>query len=290
MSLVKTDARHFSATMIAYFDTNIFDHIHKRIGFTDSDLSALRSAVKAGKIKILLSVLNLEETSAALDSCPDVAIAELQLILELADWQRFVKPTNMLLSDDIGCYARGVSVIPPFITDPVLWSNLEKLRNASQKDAADFWADLKDKTQKQKEDFMRAMREGKEKIALHVEKFNRSCKSFNEYWEILAEKFAEALAERVGVLEACKTRGIKGMLEIRSVRLCAGVGLSLTYAQDVEGRVPKIGDSRDQQHAVLSAAANMFVTHDGKLAELVARVPTDDFEVLDLPGLLDRIS
>lgn len=273
----------------AYFDTNVFDHIHKRISVTDSDLSALRSAVKAGKISILLSVLNLEETLAALDSCPDLVMAELQLILDLADWQRFVKPTDMLLSDDISCYARGVSLPPPFITDPVLWSNLEKLRNGSQKDVADIWADVKEKTQKQKENFKESMKKAKEKVLPCLEQLKGKSPSFDEYWGIGADKLVEAFADHVGVLEACKKRDLGGLLGISSVRMCVGVSLSLIYAQDFEGRTPKIDDSRDLQHAVLAAAANMFVTHDKKFTKLVARVPIDDLEVLNLSTLLDRV-
>ncbi len=82
-----------------YFDTNVFDHIHKGIGVTEADRLALRSAVKTGRISLVLSFLNLEEVLSSMESSPSQANAELQLILDLADWQRLVKPPNMLLGD-----------------------------------------------------------------------------------------------------------------------------------------------------------------------------------------------
>lgn len=274
---------------IVYFDTNVFDHIHKRLGVADSDLSALYSAVKAGKISILLSVLNLEEILAALDSCPDLAMAELRLILDLADWQRFVKPTNMLLSDDISCYARADGLTQPFVTDPILESNLQTLVTASPKDIAGLWASIKEETRKQKEGFRNGMRATQQKILPRLKQLQGRNPNFNEYWKIGAEKLAEAFADRVGVVESCRKRGLADLLEIRSVRMCAGVSLSLIYAQDFEGRTPKIDDSRDLQHAVLATAADIFVTHDRKFATLVDRIQIDDFQVVNLDRLLSEI-
>lgn len=72
--------------------------------------------------------------------------------------------------------------------------------------------------------------------------------------------------------------------------MAVGSSLSVAYAETFEKRTPKMGDSRDMQHAVLATVADVFVTHDGPLARLVARIPMDSFRVLDLRALLQEIS
>jgi hypothetical protein len=79
--------------LLVYFDTNVFDHLYKKAaGITEQDLQALRSTVYSGKVSILPSTLDVEEILSALNSCPDLALAELQLMHELADWDKLVKP------------------------------------------------------------------------------------------------------------------------------------------------------------------------------------------------------
>ncbi|MFQ5853753.1 MAG: hypothetical protein ACE5JU_24605 [Candidatus Binatia bacterium] len=275
-------------TKTVYFDTNVFDHIHKGIGITKADLLALRSALGAGKISILLSYLNLEEALSALDSCPALAKAELQLILDLADWKRMVKPANMLLSGDINCYARGEVPSQPFISDPAIQSNLRAMLDPSRQDMGELLTIAKE-SRKQKEEFMAGMRQATKKVLPHAKKLKGQRLTFHEYCERLADKLAESFAERVEVRDACQKRGIKGLLEIRSIRLAVGANLSLTYAQAFEGRTPKFSDSRDICHAVLASAASVFVTQDGAFARLLDRIPIEGFRVVDICELLKEI-
>lgn len=276
----------------AYFDTNVFDHIHKEIGVTGAGLLALRSAVRAGRISILLSVLNLEEVLSALASSPAHAIAELRLILGLADWQRLVKPPNLLLSDDICCYARGDDLPEPFITDPVVESYLRALLNPSQQDIDELWPVVKE-TRQQKEDFVAGMREVNKKVLPRVKEFLKKSQgwrpSFEDYWEGLAGEYAQEFAERAGVLNECQKRGIEGLLEARSVRVAVGVSLSYDYSQTFEGRTPKLGDSRDMHHAVLATAGDMFVTQDRPFARLLSRISIEGFRVVDIRDLLEEV-
>lgn len=279
---------------IVYFDTNVFDHIHKGIGVTEADWLALRSAVEKGRISILLSVLNLEEALCALAQSYSQAREELRLILELAENRRLVKPPGTLLSDDIRSYAKGEALLDPFIAlDSVIHANLRVLVNASQTDI-DKLRLLVMETQKEKENFVAAMREANAEVSPHAREFRRKYQGqppdWEDYWERLAGKFAEGFAERQGLLDACRNRGITGLLGLRSVRMAVAASLSLAYAETFEKRTPKMGDSRDMQHAVLATAADVFVTHDRGLARLLARIPMECFQVLDLRALLQEIS
>lgn len=278
----------FNSQDNVYFDTNVFDHVYKKIGVSKPDLLVLDSAVKTGKISILLSIVNLEEVLCALESCPDLAIAELQFILRLTGRQRMLKPPHLLLRDDIKSYVlTGVSS-KPFIVDSLIQSSLRALQNPSQRDMVELLSVVK-ATREQKEAFNAGMKEIREKILLAAKKLKGLCPSFNDYWKKLAGKLAESFAERVGVLDACKKQTIKGLLELRSVRLGVGMNLSLTYAQTFEGRTPDMGDSRDIHHAILASAADEFVTEDREFARLLSRIPIKDFKVVGLNGLSELI-
>lgn len=281
-------------TKTVYFDTNVFDHIHKGIDVTEADRLALRSAVENGRISILLSVLNLEEALCALEQSPTQAIAELRLTLDLVEKGRLVKPAGMLLGDDIQCYAQGDALLAPFITlGPVIQSNIQALVNPNQRDIKALRLIVKE-TQNQKEDFVIKMREANTKVLPHAKEYLRNAKGrppdWQDYWERFAERFAEGFVEQQELLEGCRDKGIKGLLGVRSVRMAVGASLSLTYAETFEKRTPKMGDSRDMQHAVLATVADAFVTHDHSLARLLARIPVDRFQVLDLTALLQGIN
>jgi len=271
-----------------YFDTNVFDHIYKRTSISESDLLALDSAVKTGKISVLPSITNFEEVVCVLVSRPNLAIAELRLILRLTDIQNLLKPHFLLVSDDIKSYALTGLPSQPFIDDSVIQSILRILQNPSQQDMAELLPVVK-ATQEQKQGLYSGMEETREKILLEAKKLEGRRPSFNDYWKEFAKKRAESFAERVGVLDACKKRGINGLLELRSVRLALGMNLSLFYAQTLERRTPKIGDSRDIHHAIIASAADGFVTDDGEFARLLSRVLIEDFEVMNLNDLFELI-
>jgi hypothetical protein len=91
-----------------YFDTNLYDHLHKRIGVTDTEVDYLVSAVKKGEISVLPSVRNIEEVLSCREADLPTAAAELQLIFDLTGGaRRLIRPQNELLVNDIDCFIRG---------------------------------------------------------------------------------------------------------------------------------------------------------------------------------------
>jgi hypothetical protein len=101
--------------------------------------------------------------------------------------------------------------------------------------------------------------------------------------------FARDLIEEVGVLGKYEDRYINNLLEVRSIKLYIGWIVSYIYGQTFEKRKPNRGDSRDMKHAVLASAADIFVTHDGNLTEIMKRIPIENFEVCSLHELLEKI-
>lgn len=264
-----------------YFDTSAWDHLYKKVGIPESDSAALVSAVKTRKISVLPSITNVEEVLGALNSYPNLAIAELKFILDLADSQRLLKPPHLLLKNDIEAYARTGFPDQPFLQNLEIESYLHMLQNPTQKDRDELLPVMK-VTQENKKGFTTAMKEIRQKIQPEVKKLKGQCRGFDDCWERVACKIAEDFAERVGVLDVCKKRGIGGLLKLRSVRLAVGVNLSLMYAMIFEGRTSHMGDSRDIHHAILASATDEFVTQDKKLQKLLSRVRIEDFSVKSL--------
>ena len=57
-----------------------------------------------------------------------------------------------------------------------------------------------------------------------------------------ARPMAAALADRKGLADACRERGLAGLLRVRTVRLCAGVVMSQIHTEISAGRKPDLGD------------------------------------------------
>ena len=107
------------SSTIAYFDTNIFDNLIKRTNcISDADEARLHAAVSSGRLKIVVSHTTIRETLAALESRPDIARGQLELITSLADWDRFVRLSSEVLENDVKHFAfNGEAANTPFEKD-----------------------------------------------------------------------------------------------------------------------------------------------------------------------------
>ena len=92
--------------MIAYLDTNVFDHLYKKIGCTSCGyrrICASRSTAASSRSRSSIHVLEeilLEPARVA----PEL-VARVKLTLSLANFRRMVKPCDQLITDDIRSYA-----------------------------------------------------------------------------------------------------------------------------------------------------------------------------------------
>ena len=102
--------------MLVYLDTNVFDNLLKKTnGVTHADELQLRAAVTSRQLTIVASNVNLLETIAALRSRPEIARAQLGLIVSLADWDRFIRFSSEVLEDGIRHFAfNGERANTPF--------------------------------------------------------------------------------------------------------------------------------------------------------------------------------
>ena len=126
--------------MIAYFDTNVFDHLERRSnGVTEEDLVRLGRAVKHKCLRVVLSFLTIEETLFIVKSQPKRADARVKLILELGDKHLFALGQELIMNRDIRAYAHGTPSVTPFtVFEPYVELNIRNLAKPTGSDIADL--------------------------------------------------------------------------------------------------------------------------------------------------------
>ncbi len=98
------------------FNTNVFGHLLKKNhGITDCGEASLRSAIKSGVLSVVVGLHVIDETAAN----PRDPVPELRLIWDVCDWDRIVRPADILLRDDMRHFAYNAEPSHPFLDDAV---------------------------------------------------------------------------------------------------------------------------------------------------------------------------
>jgi hypothetical protein len=276
--------------MLVYFDTNVFDNLLKKTqGITARDEASLRAAIRSGAVSVLVGIHAIDETAAnRRDPVP-----QLRLIRELCDWERIVKPADILLMDDIKHFAFSGDAARPFI-EARQRAGLSEAMQMLLPDSERLTKlrDLVQNARLQKQQFRLDIRELKRETQAQflAAKEEQRVRSFDEYCEKESRLVAIWLAEHVGLKQDCERRSLDEFLKIRSVRMAVGMTLSYIWASNVETWKVKASDSGDLQHVIpAAAAADAFVTHDSDLADLARRVPLRGLRVTTLKQLLEDV-
>jgi hypothetical protein len=276
--------------MKAYFDTNVYGHIYRhQHGVTNAVEEKLRSAKEAGTVEIYTSYSVVEETNTGRLVNLDDVNGCLETIRTLAILDPIIRHHPDILEDDIVAFANN-NPLP---------SKFEKALPGLQNI---FW----DHTAKNYEELDKVAVETKEMIVAFSDKMTASFNNkirpqaqvlkdkgeqqpFEDYWNDMAPSWAEQVAERLGVLEKVKARGIDGLLNVHSFCVLTTAQLSLSYANTYERTKFGKENSRDMHHVACASAVPIFVTHDKQLRTVLARKPIKELEVLDLHELLARL-
>ena len=274
--------------MIAYLDTNLFDHLYKKIGCTAADIADLRKAVYGRGLSIPLGIHVLEELLLNQRASPQELVARVKLTLSIASIRRMVKPCDQLIADDIRSYAAAGEADRPLVNVQIQNAITQGIAELIESDGEEFSEEIADAlqdTKRRKERFVNGMNVALQEIASLTGPTSADM-DFTEYFERSASGAAELLANRVGVLHACRDRGIAGLLDIRSVRALVGSALSFIYGQTLAGALPST-DPIDFVHLPSAAAtAEVFVTNDSHLRETVERIPFENLRLMSLAEFL----
>jgi len=115
-----------------YFDTNVYDHINKRLGVSGGDVGYLRRYLKAGGAVLRLSVFNLEEAVGLVRSRPHAARTLANLMRDLASLDKFFREPGELAELSVLSAIRGTEAPDPCLYDQeTLEAGLDRLIEAS---------------------------------------------------------------------------------------------------------------------------------------------------------------
>lgn len=270
-----------------YLDASTYGHIASG-GIPPGDVTAFRDAVARGDVVALPSIVDVEELLGPWEANRQAAIRRLRLARDLVGgFEGMLKEPADLLADAIRAYAAGVAAPAPTLPRRLrrfLASELDRIVDGNSgldNEVSEIIAAVR----AQKEGFHRSMMAALERTRADLRQRSysrgeRQALTFEVYWTEAAASWAEAFADRVGVGDACRARGLDGLLDVRAVRIGVGAALSLVFSQVCEGYQPERNDGYDLGHTIQASAADVFVTRDFPLADRLARVPVKAFRVV----------
>lgn len=275
---------------LVYLDTSMYNFIDEK-RFPEEDVKAFGAAVSRHAITVYLSCANIEELLGQWDTSASAVVKKLRMVRDLVGFENIVKQPADLMTDDIRAYAYGTRPTTPLLPRKQRKSIAAVLHRIVSGDrrldrsVSQVVAEIR----QTKEAFVSLLEQTRD-LALAKLNWNsrdaheRRSITFEELWQVGATPWADALAERAGAVEACRARGLAGVLELRTVRVCVGVALLLVFYQAVgeqgEPRQPRRSDGYDLWHAGMASAAEIFATSDERLAKIAERVPVEGFRVV----------
>jgi hypothetical protein len=272
----------------AYLDSNVFDHLYKKIGCTSADIANLRARIYSRELSVLLSIHTLEKILLDRAARPELLVARTKLTLSLGNFRRMVKPCQQLFNDDLRAYASMETAVRPFIDTNLQNIMTDGIAELVETDGEDLDEEMITALEK--------MRSQKARLLAHLRNAipfepPPAQSSFEQYFSSAAPTMARNLASFAGVAHQCEHRSIDTLLEARSVRMSVGATLSVNYAQLVEHAPISADDAQGLLEAVSAAAvAPTFVTDNAQLRRIISRVPLDNFSIVDLPTFLKNIA
>lgn len=275
--------------MIAYLDTNVFDRLYKKIGCTSADIAQLRKSVYGRGLSLPIGIHVLEELLLNRRDSPQELVARVKLTLSLASIRRMVKPCDQLIADDIRSYAATGQPDRPLVSAQIQNAITQGIAELIESDGEEFSEEIAvalEETRQRKERFLQSMRVSRQQLAPLIEALPTRI-GFADFLNLAATPVAERFAQRAGVLEACRERGIAALLEIKSLRAAVGIALSCVYGETFEGWASASDAAVDLLHVPSAAAtADTLVTNDRHLREVVERVALDGLRVMSLAEFL----
>ncbi len=263
----------------AYFDTNIYDEIFK--GKVEPKvLVQLGIAVGSGRLRVLLSEAVLEELAAVVGIDPAGAAGRVRLAATVTCWRNvgLVRDHTELLAGSLHAIEHATEPPCNFKSGDIVGQLADTLTSPEPGAVQRFLTGMRT----HKAEFMNTNREAAGELRKEFAPLlSASPPSFDDFWRWLAPQNLSVVMGRLG--EHVTTAAAAHFPPLLAA---AGVAASLMYAQTVEGRAAKPGDSRDLHHAVIASAAQVFVTRDAEFARRLVRVPGLSFRVASLTELV----
>jgi len=251
-----------------YFDTNVFDALYRRGPGCPEGLE-LQRAVKAGRLRIAISLDVIDETAEAAVSDWPMALGRLNLIKDLYDARFEILPAGTLLRNGIVETLNDAKASSPFTDEPMDIGVL---------------CDLLSERLTEKARYAETLRECRNDVRTGLAEMEWPKVRFAHHLEE-ADWITQAAVDHFFGPGALPKEILRKLLSSRPVRMHRDVLFSMYYAQSVEGRAPKDSDLVDVHHAITASAAHGIVTEDGSLRGVLRRATVSGFQVLSLDEL-----
>jgi len=279
-----------------YLDTTIYDHIEKGY-FPVTDVEALRAAIARRKIIAHVSIPNVEELVGDFTRQRDAAIRRLRIAHDLAGFDCLLKQPSDILNEAIAAYAKANAAPSPLLPTGErkrLRALLDRFLGGDTSSNADMVA-IVNGVRRMKEEHRGSMQEGRKRALndpewVALSPMQRRAFEFLPFFQDNAEYWAGAYADHTPFGDACRTRGLSGLVAVRPVRLLRAGFLSFMHravvGDGVQTRTPKPGDFYDVWHGILASACDVFVTADQDLLAALQSVPSEGFRAVTFHELL----
>lgn len=274
--------------MIAYFDTQAFDHIYKKVGCTGADVANLRKAIYGRQLSIRLSIHTLEEIVLGRKASPQALTAQIKLTLSLASSRTLVKPCVQLVLDDIRAYAADAGAARPFLaghTQNTIAEGIAGLIESDGQELEDDFLAVLEEVRRERLQFVAMLGDARQTADISSSSTLTDA-AFEQYLDAAAVPVLKDWAERAGVQPRCLERGVDGLLGIKTLRASLGAVFASDFTKDTAGPI----DLTVVHHAVAAAAvAQTYVSDSAANRDLFARLPVAGLDVASLPEFLKRI-
>ena len=262
-----------------YFDTNVFDALYRRGPGCPEGLE-LQRAVKAGRLRIAISLDVIDETAEAAVSDWPMALGRLNLIKDLYDARFEILPAGTLLRNGIVETLNDAKASSPFTDEPM---DIGVLCDLLSERLTEFTT-LVEEQRAEKARYAETLRECRNDVRTGLAEMEWPKVRFAHHLEE-ADWITQAAVDHFFGPGALPKEILRKLLSSRPVRMHRDVLFSMYYAQSVEGRAPKDSDLVDVHHAITASAAHGIVTEDGSLRGVLRRATVSGFQVLSLDEL-----
>jgi hypothetical protein len=281
-----------------YFDTNVYDRIDKQT-IPQKELDALRAALHERKLIAHVSTSNLEELHGEWETDRRAVVRKLRIVNDLVGYSHLFKPPEVLLKEAIYAYACGDPPPSPMLPQELVNLSTKYVQGVlnGDKNIDQTASTIVRGTNALKDTFLDQITQACDEVRSTLHQTNRRdlrLLDINWFWNSEAKFYAETLARSLELDDACRRRGLDGLLNVQPVRFCVGALIAYIFSTTVgyqgQPRAPIDSDQYDLWHAIMASTADACVTYDGDFAKSLRRVPLDGFSVFSsLSDLLAEV-
>jgi len=113
--------------------------------------------------------------------------------------------------------------------------------------------------------------------------------NFSDYRKSLPQLILSDLADKLGVGDSCRTKGLVNLLAFPTILLPIGYWTHSWFGQVTKGSKEKSSVAFDFRYCILAGAVGCFVTRDEDLTDAIKEIPGHNVTVFSMPELIHEL-